>query len=227
MVIINAAMSVDGKICTREGESQISSQADLLRVHKLRSQVDGILVGISTVIKDDPLLNIRFIKRLNGKKDPVRIIIDSKARLPLTSKIVKTAKDIETIVAVTKSAPENKLDVLKEKHLKIIISGEQGKKVDIRKALKQLETNFGINKILVEGGGEINWSIIKNNLFDKLIVTISPMLIGGQKAVTLIEGKGFDKIKDCKKLEISNIYKRNNGEIIVCYSNPTKTKLYY
>ncbi|MGN6348586.1 MAG: dihydrofolate reductase family protein, partial [Candidatus Nitrosocosmicus sp.] len=68
--------------------------------------------------------------------------------------------------------------------------------------------------------------IIKNNLFDKLIVTISPMLIGGQKAVTLIEGKGFDKIKDCKKLEISNIYKRNNGEIIVCYTNPTKTKLY-
>jgi 2,5-diamino-6-(ribosylamino)-4(3H)-pyrimidinone 5'-phosphate reductase len=224
MVIINAAMSIDGKICTRTGASQISSYEDLVRVHKLRSQVDGILVGISTVLKDDPLLNVRFIKPGNCKKDPVRIIVDSRARLPLDSKIVKTAKYIETIIAVTKSAPENKLYALRDKNLKIIVSGERGKKVNLHETFKQLESNFGLKKVLVEGGGKINWSIVKKNLFDKLIVTISPMLIGGQKAVPLIAGQGFDKIWNCKRLELSKIYKRNNGEIIVYYNNATKTK---
>jgi 2,5-diamino-6-(ribosylamino)-4(3H)-pyrimidinone 5'-phosphate reductase len=222
IVIINAAISIDGNICTRKGESKISSFSDLKRVHKLRCNVDGILVGISTVLKDDPLLNIRFTKCISGKKNPLRVIIDSKARIPLDSKIVKTAADIETIIAVTKSAPKNKLDVLREKNLKIIISGERGKKVNLDKTFKQLETKFGIKKILVEGGGEIIWSIIKNNLFDELIITISPLIIGGRKAITLVEGKGFDKIKNCTKLKLSRICKKNNGEIILYYNNPTK-----
>ena len=118
IVIINAAISVDGKICTRKGESKISSFSDLKRVHKLRCHVDGILVGISTVLKDDPLLNIRFTKCTSAKKNPVRVIIDSKARIPLESKIVKTATDIETIIAVTKSAPKNKLDDVKGEKFK-------------------------------------------------------------------------------------------------------------
>jgi 2,5-diamino-6-(ribosylamino)-4(3H)-pyrimidinone 5'-phosphate reductase len=222
IVIINAAISIDGKISTRKGDSKISSFSDLKRVHKLRCHVDGILVGISTVLKDDPLLNIRFTKCISAKKNPLRVIIDSKARIPLDSKIVKTAADIETIIAVTKSAPKNKLDVLREKNLKIIISGERGKKVNLDKTFKQLETKFGIKKILVEGGGEIIWSIIKNNLFDELIITISPLIIGGRKAITLVEGKGFDKIKNCTKLKLSRICKKNNGEIILYYNNPTK-----
>jgi 2,5-diamino-6-(ribosylamino)-4(3H)-pyrimidinone 5'-phosphate reductase len=222
IVSINAAISIDGKICTRKGESKISSFSDLKRVHKLRCHVDGILVGISTVLKDDPLLNIRYTKCTSVKKNPLRVIIDSKARIPLDSKIVKTATDIETIIAVTKSAPKNKLDMLREKNLKIIISGERGKKVNLDKTFKKLETKFGIKKILVEGGGEINWSIIKNNLFDELIITISPLIVGGRKAITLIEGKGFDKIKNCTKLKLSRIYKKNNGEIILYYKNPTK-----
>jgi 2,5-diamino-6-(ribosylamino)-4(3H)-pyrimidinone 5'-phosphate reductase len=222
IVIINAAISIDGKISTRKGDSKISSFSDLKRVHKLRCHVDGILVGISTVLKDDPLLNIRFTKYTSTKKNPLRVIIDSKARIPLDSKIVKTAADIETIIAVTKSAPKNKLDMLREKNLKIIISGERGKKVNLDKTFKQLETKFGIKKILVEGGGEIIWSIIKNNLFDELIITISPLIIGGRKAITLVEGKGFDKIKNCTQLKLSRTYKKNNGEIILYYNNPTK-----
>ena len=215
-------MSVDGKICTRTGESKISSYDDLERVHKLRSQVDGILVGISTVLKDDPVLNVRFTKQVSNKKDPVRIIIDSRARIPLKSNIVNTAKDIKTIIAVTKNASKYKLDALREKNLNIIIVDEQEKRVNLQETIKQLETKFGLKKILVEGGGKINWSIINNNLFDELIVTISPMIIGGQKAITLIEGKGFDKIKCCKKLRLLKVYKKNNGEIIIHYDNPAK-----
>jgi 2,5-diamino-6-(ribosylamino)-4(3H)-pyrimidinone 5'-phosphate reductase len=225
IVIINAAISVDGKISTRKGDSKISSYSDLKRVHKLRCNVDGILVGISTVFKDDPLLNIRFTECTITNKNPVRIIIDSKARIPIESKIVKTAKDIETIIAVTKSAPKNKLDELRKKNLKIIISGGHGKKVNLINTFKQLESTFEIKKILVEGGGEINWSIIKNNLFDELIITISPLIIGGRKAITLMEGKGFDKIKECTKLELSKIYKKSNGEVVIYYNNTTKTTL--
>ena len=92
--------------------------------------------------------------------------------------------------------------------MKIIVSGERGKKVDLDRALKQLETEFGVKKILVEGGGEINWSIIKNNLFDKLIVTISPLIIGGRDAITLIEGKGFDDIRKCVNLDLRKYLKK-------------------
>lgn len=222
IVIINAAISVDGKLSTRKGDSRISSLSDLKRVHRLRSEVDGILIGISTVLNDDPLLNIRFIRCAKIKKNPTRVVIDSTARIPIESQIVRTAKDINTILVVTKSAPENKLDLLRGQNLKIIVSGEPGKKVDLDNALKQLETEFGIKKILVEGGGEVNWSIIKNNLFDKLIVTISPLVIGGRDAITLIEGKGFDDIKECVKLELSKILKKSNGEIVIHYNNVKK-----
>ena len=219
---MNSAISVDGKICTRTGESKISSDLDLRRVHKLRCVVDGILVGISTVLKDDPLLSIRFVKCSKAKKNPVRVIIDSNARIPLGSKIVRTAKDIDTIIVVTKGAPKNKLDLLRANKLKVIVSGERGKKVNLKKAFEQLETKFGIKKILVEGGGEINWSIIKNNLFDELIVTISPLIIGGREATTLMEGVGFDKIKKCVRLDLSKMYKSNNGEIVIHYNNTGK-----
>ena len=222
IVIINAAISVDGKLSTRGGDSRISSLSDLKRVHRLRSDVDGILVGISTVLKDDPLLNIRFIRHTKIKKNPTRIIIDSKARIPIESQIVRTAKDVETILVVTKGAPKNKLALLRGQRLKIIVSGGRGKRVDLDKALRQLETEFGVKKILVEGGGEINWSIIKNNLFDKLIVTISPLIIGGRDAITLIEGKGFDDIRKCVKLELSKILKKSNGEIVIYYNNAKK-----
>jgi 2,5-diamino-6-(ribosylamino)-4(3H)-pyrimidinone 5'-phosphate reductase len=216
---MNSAISVDGKICTRTGQSEISSDLDLKRVHKLRCVVDGILVGISTVLKDDPLLSIRFIKCSKTKKNPARVIIDSNARIPLDSKIVTTAKDIDTIIVVTKGAPKNKLELLRANNLNIIVSGERGKKVNLKKAFEQLEAKFGIKRILVEGGGEINWSIIQSNLFDELIVTISPLIVGGRDAITLVEGKGFDTIKKCFRLDLSKIHKRSNGEIVAHYNN--------
>ena len=118
---MNSAISLDGKICTRTGESDISSDLDLKRVHKLRCVVDGILVGISTVLKDDPLLSIRFIKCSKTKKNPARVIIDSNARIPLDSNIVRTAKDIDTIIVVTKCARKNKRDILRVKKTKIFL----------------------------------------------------------------------------------------------------------
>src|SRR5215216_3693121 len=101
-IIINSAMTIDGKISSYSGNSCLSSKKDLVRVHKLRSKVDAIVVGINTVIIDNPMLTIRFIR--NNKISPTRIIIDSYGRIPLDSKILKSAANIKTIIVVTKQA---------------------------------------------------------------------------------------------------------------------------
>src|ERR1044072_4627108 len=232
-IVLNAATSIDGKIATVNGDTKISSALDLKRVHGLRRKADVILVGISTVINDDPLLTIRYGMNKKGTKNPIRIIIDSRARIPLHSKIVKTANQIETRVVVTSKAPFKNLKKLEERGLKIIVlnqrtaKDEEGgedkredneEKVDLKKLFDQLE-NEGISNVLVEGGGEINWSIIKNNLFDEIIVTISPLIIGGKKAISLVGGEGYKSINESVKIKLSRIQKKNNGEIILHYKN--------
>lgn len=232
-VIINAAISVDGKIATIEGDSNISSAPDLKRVHQLRNKVDVILVGISTVIKDNPSLTVRYNtnkKQSTKKKNLIRLIIDSKGRIPLDSKIVQSASQIQTILAVTKNAPKKKLRELEEKGVKIIISKRKNEnsmlngarkmeeKVDLRYIFNQLEKQ-GISSILVEGGGEINWSIIRENLFDELIITVSPMIIGGKKAISLVEGEGYKKINESLKIKLKKVSRKDTGEVILYYKN--------
>jgi 2,5-diamino-6-(ribosylamino)-4(3H)-pyrimidinone 5'-phosphate reductase len=232
-VILNAASSIDGKIATWRGDTKISSASDLRRVHILRSNVDAILVGVTTVIKDDPLLTVRKVanrakisRNYLSKTNPIRIIVDGRAKISIHSAIVKTANQIETRIAVTKNAPLKKLKRLEELGLKIMVIDQDPEKhgrVDMKKLFAYLEHD-GVSKILVEGGGEINWSLIKNNLFDELIVTISPLIIGGKKATSLVGGKGYNTIIDCAKLKLSKIQKKNTGEIVLYYYNINKDK---
>jgi len=232
-IVLNAATSIDGKIATVNGDTKISSVLDLKRVHGLRRETDVILVGISTVINDDPLLTIRYGMNKKGTKNPIRIIIDSKARIPLHSKIVKTANQIETRLVVTSKAPSKNLKKLEERGLKIIVLDQGTKedrenrenkrkdnreKVDLKKLFNQLEKE-GISNVLVEGGGEINWSIIKDNLFDEMIITISPLIIGGKRAISLVGGEGYKTINESVKIKLSRIQKKSNGEIILYYKN--------
>ena len=232
-IILNAATSIDGKIATVNGDTKISSALDLKRVHGLRRKADVILVGISTVINDDPLLTIRYGMNKKGTKNPIRIIIDSRARIPLHSKIVKTANQIETRLVVTSKAPSKNLKKLEERGLKIIVLDQGTKedrenrenkrkdnreKVDLKKLFNQLEKE-GISNVLVEGGGEINWSIIKDNLFDEMIITISPLIIGGKRAISLVGGEGYKTINESVKIKLSRIQKKSNGEIILYYKN--------
>lgn len=231
-IILNAATSIDGKIATVSGDTRISSILDLKRVHRLRCKSDVVLVGISTVINDDPLLTIRYGMDKKGTKNPIRIIIDSKARIPLQSKIVKTANQIETRLVVTSQAPSKKLKKLEERGLKIMMIDQRiedkengvednAEKVDLKKLFNQLEEE-GVSHVLVEGGGEINWSIIKNNLFNEIIITISPMIIGGKNAISLVGGEGYKTINESIKVKLSRIQKKSNGEIILHYKNIKK-----
>lgn len=205
-------MSIDGKISTRKNDSAISSKLDLVRVHKLRSTVDGIMIGISTVLEDDPMLNVRY--STTGMKNPTRIIIDSKARIPLNSRIIDSSNKIQTIIAVTHNASSRKIKEIQKKGAQVLVYGNG--KVNLRNLFQQLE-KMGLKKIIVEGGGEINWSVLKLGLVNELVVTISPVVIGGRDAKTLVEGKGFTNISDGIKMKLSNTIIQNKNEIVLFY----------
>ena len=211
-VILNAAMSIDGKISTIKNDSAISSKLDLVRVHKLRSTVDGIMIGISTVLGDDPMLNVRY--SATGTKNPTRIIIDSKARIPLNSRIIESSNKIQTIIAVTHNASSRKIKEIQKNGAQVLVYGNG--KVNLRNLFQQLE-KMGLKKIIVEGGGEINWSVLKLGLVNELVVTISPVVIGGRDAKTLVEGKGFTNISDGIKMKLSNKIIQNENEIVLFY----------
>jgi 2,5-diamino-6-(ribosylamino)-4(3H)-pyrimidinone 5'-phosphate reductase len=201
LVILNAAISLDGKIATFTGDSRMSSPADMRRVHRLRASVDAIMIGLRTLLVDDPKLTVKFFK---GHL-PYRIIVDSKARTPLSSYVVRTAKNIPTIVAVTSAAPERRIRTLREKGITVLVCGK-GPLVSPKALLKRLGT-LGIRKILLEGGGTLNWSMLSNGLVDEISAAITPRIIGGTNAISLVEGKGSALVKDGVKLKLLNVAK--------------------
>ncbi|HEY5736265.1 MAG TPA: 2,5-diamino-6-(ribosylamino)-4(3H)-pyrimidinone 5'-phosphate reductase [Nitrosopumilus sp.] len=208
-VILSAAISIDGKIATRTGNSNLSSSEDFARLHKLRTKVDGILIGKNTVMKDNPLLTVRYTKG----KNPTRIILDSKGEISTKSRILQTSDKVPTIIAVSKQITKNNLQKINKFPVEVIITGE--KSVNIKSLLKKLAEKK-IRTILVEGGGVVNWEFIKQNIFDELIITISPFLIGGKNAISLIQGDGFDKISKSPNLQLKSI-KRLKNHIVLNY----------
>ena len=207
-------MTVDGKIATTSGDSAISSRDDLIRVHKLRASADGIIVGISTVLADNPRLTVRLAGKRVKRKDPARIVIDSTGKIPLDSRILLTASRIKTIVAVTKLAHIDTLRKIKKTGAIVIVSGRQT--VNLKEVFSIIK-RMGIRKILVEGGGEINWSLLRLGIVNELIVTIAPKIVGGRQATTLVEGQGYRRISQGIKLHLKQAQIQNNGELVLHY----------
>ena len=215
-VIINSAMTLDGKISSYTGNSRISSKKDIVRVHKLRSKVDAIVVGINTVLIDNPMLTVRLIRN-NRRSCPTRIIIDSYGRIPLDSKILKTAATIKTIIVVTKQASKDTIEKIKKLGAHVIIVGS--KLIDLKKLFNMLY-KMGYRKILIEGGGELNWSCLHNGIVNELIITIAPIVLGGRNAITLVEGRGYSTISQGIKLKLTKIIQnKNDNEITLYYNN--------
>ena len=206
-VILSAAISVDGKIATKTGNSELSSKEDKIRLHKLRSKVDAILIGKNTLLKDDPLLNVRYSKG----KNPIRIILDSKGIIPNHSKILQTSNNIPTIIAVSKKISRANYSKLRNFPVDVIVVGENS--VDIKSLLKKL-ANQKIQNILVEGGGSVNWEFIEKNLFDEMIITVSPFLIGGSNSTSFVQGKGFSKISNSPNLTLKSVKKLKNHLVL-------------
>ena len=180
-VTVKIAESIDGKIATRTGDSKwITSLAARSYVHDLRAKSDAVMVGVNTVIKDDPSL----LSKTSKHNQPVRIIVDSHGRTPKNAKIFSTAERSPVIIATVKGKRGCE------------VSG----RVDLRCLLKEL-AGMGIINILVEGGGELVGSLVEEKLVDRFLFFIAPKIIGGRSAVTSVEGCGIAKIKDAMELK--------------------------
>jgi len=208
-IILSAAISIDGKIATKNGDSKLSSKKDLIRLHKIRSQVDAILVGKNTVVKDDPLLTVRYSKG----KNPIRIILDSCGTISEKSQILKTSDKIKTIIVISKKITKKNFNKLKKFPVEILISGE--KKIDIHYLVKNLRKRK-IRTILLEGGGITNWEFLKNNLIDEFFITLTPHFIGGNKSVSLIQGSGFERVLQSPKLRLIRV-NRLGDDLVLHY----------
>ncbi len=210
--VMKCALSLDGKIATKIGESKwISNEESRAYSSRLRSIMDGIMVGINTVILDNPLL---LPKGSKPKRYPVRIVLDSKLRIPLACDLVKTAATYKTIVCALPDARADKGDRLKSLGVEVIRvnAGENGRisLIELCEELRQRE----IMSVLVEGGGELNSSFLKEGLFDKVVLFYGPMFIGGKGAAGLVSGKGIDFLKDSYKIDVVSV-KRLKDDICV------------
>lgn len=197
-VILNAAMTLDGKIATVAGDSRISCEADLKRVHALRASVDAVMVGVGTVLADDPSLTVR---RARGKS-PTRIVIDSFAKTPPNARVLDNSAS--TIIASTKSAPKRRIQKLRAAGSKIIVVGE--KEVDLHRLLEKLRS-LGVRKLLLEGGSTLNWGMLKEGLVDEVRVAVSPRIVGGATAKTLVGGAGFGEVQKGVGLDLKKVTK--------------------
>jgi len=209
-IILSAAISIDGKIATVSGESKLSSKKDLIRLHKLRSQIDAILIGKNTVNKDDPLLTVRHTKG----KNPIRIILDSRGTISDHSKILQTSHKVQTIIVVSKKITKKNLQKLNNFPVEIITAGENQVNVE---SLMRILGKKKIKTVLLEGGGTLNWEFIKNNLVDEFFITITPFILGGKNAISLAQGEGFGKISKSHKLRLKGI-KRLENDLVLNYT---------
>ena len=196
-VVMKYAMTLDGKIAAYTGLSKwVTGEEARAHVQKLRHDLTGIMVGIGTVLEDDPLLTCR----LPDSKDPVRIVCDTHLRIPLESRIVQTAREVPTILATCSEDPE-RIARLEEKGCRILQVSHSG---DMHLNLRDLMCRLGrenIDSILLEGGGRLNWSALQSGIVNRVMAYISPKLFGGASAMTPVAGQGIPDPAQAFKLE--------------------------
>lgn len=188
-VIMKISMTADGKTATYTGHSRwITNSESRDNSHLTRKRVAGIMVGINTVLVDDPMLNCRC----DNPSNPLRIICDSDLRIPMDCNIVKTAGEIPTLIA-TVSNDKKKIENLVDKGIEVIVTS--GEKVNLCELMDELGKRK-IDSILVEGGATLHWSILNENLVNELQLYIAPKIIGGSSAKPAVGGKGVELLTD-------------------------------
>ena len=212
--ILKVAVSLDGKIATSTGESRwITGEAARLKAHALRAQVDALLVGIGTVLKDDPLLTPRHIHSSNR---PWRVVVDSLARTPIHAKILKPAFGKKTFIAVTPRASKKNIARLSRAGAEILcIPAHQGG-VHLKLLMKVLGRK-GVTSVLFEGGGEVLASALQEKIVQKAVWFIAPMIIGGRKAPTAVEGQGIQQLSRALHLKDTQVERIHEDIMVTGY----------
>ena len=203
-VTLKYAMTADGKSATRTGSSfWITGPEARRHVARLRSTTDAVLVGVGTVLADDPQLTARPGEFGDGESEPVhqptRVILDSRARLPTTARVVSGGLPGRTIVCTTGRAPEDRLRELADRGLEILVVADRDGRVDVDDALKALGKR-DITSVLVEAGGSVAWSLLAARAVEKIVVFVAPKLVGGRDAPTPLEGIGVGAMSEAVEI---------------------------
>lgn len=218
-VMMKYAMTLDGKIATVTGKSKwITGEISRARVQESRHKYMGIMVGINTVLEDDPMLTCR----IEGGINPTRIICDSRCRIPLQSNIVKTAREVPTILAVNGSAElfEDKTKALENAGIKILQVDSEDAHIDISKLMTELGA-MGIDSVMVEGGGTLNDSILKSGVVNEINVYIAPKIFGGETARTAVSGSGVEEVEDAHLFELRSM-EQIDDDVLLVYKKRTR-----
>lgn len=213
-VSVNAAMSADGKLSTRRREQvAISGDEDFARVDRLRAEADAVVVGIGTVLADDPSLTRHDAAHRHEVKGdappPARVVVDSRCRTPTDATVIRGDRD--TYVLAAESAGAEDRDALETAGAEVLVAGES--QVDLPAALDALESR-GIENIVVEGGGELIFGLFEARLVDELTVFVGPVVIGGADAPTLADGPGFVDHEAFPELALTGTQELDGGIVL-------------
>lgn len=205
-VVLKFAMTLDGKIATRTGASKwITGEAARNHVHQLRGRYAGILAGIGTVLADDPMLNCR----IDGAHQPLRIILDSHLRIPMGSRLVRSAKEYPLLIVCNESTRDreegtNRIQKLEEAGVKVWTLPEKNGHPDLNVLMQRLGEEK-IDSVLIEGGGTVNEAALKAHIVHHVYAYIAPKIFGGEDAKTPVEGSGIRLPQECANLRLAKI----------------------
>jgi diaminohydroxyphosphoribosylaminopyrimidine deaminase/5-amino-6-(5-phosphoribosylamino)uracil reductase len=210
--IMKVAASLDGKIATRTGESRwITGESARHRVHEVRNVVDAVLVGIGTILRDDPMLTTRL--GVQDQRDPARVIVDNLARLPLRAKVINRASTAPTYVAVSGMASAARLEALEREGVQILRVDDSPRRISLAR-LMQMLGKLGFLSVMIEGGAEINASALQEGVVDKVLMFLAPMLVGGKTSASAVGGEGIDSFVQAVRLDDVRI-ERFDGDVLV------------
>jgi len=215
LVTLKFAQTLDGRIATVTGDSKWISSAKFRRLaHQLRATNDAVMVGIDTVLADDPQLTVRLVRGRN----PARVILDSRLRMPLDAEVVKSRELAPTIIATTSGAEEKKLSSLRETGIEVLVTQEDEEgEVDLKHLLHALGER-GISSVLVEGGAGVITSLLRQNLADKVILAVAPKMMG--KGIEAVGELNIRQVGQALKLAFGKVYRMGEDLVIEAQVSP-------
>jgi len=214
-VILKVAASLDGKIATRTGDSRwITGESARQHVHQIRNEVDAVLVGIGTILRDDPMLTTRL--GTPDQRDPTRVIVDNLARLPLHAQVINRASTAPTIVAVSEMAPQARLESLEREGAQVLVVPGSPRRVSLLRLMEALG-KMDFLSVMIEGGAEINASALQEGVVDKVLLFLAPILIGGKSTPPAVGGEGIETLRQSTRLRNVRIERFGEDVLIEGY----------